>query len=142
MRHPAKHLIAPDGEDAEIDVMLVSLIEALWAAGYETITCCQDLGESAGEASPRSAAHWKGYALLEMPVPDTCRLLDSIKRTRAFRPRMHWASDGAWEVTVPVIASHPFTGHAALAPWVQIHFPADQVDELTSAVRKQARASR
>jgi hypothetical protein len=44
--HPIRRRTAPDGSRASIDVLLVPLIEALWAAGYETIGCCQDLGES------------------------------------------------------------------------------------------------
>jgi hypothetical protein len=133
--HPVKRLTTPYGYRAGIDIGLVPLIKALWAAGYETGGCCQDLGESAGQASDRSAAHWKGYVLLEMPVADACRLLDAVKVTPQFKDRMHWAAPGAWSVTIPVLPSGFSGGQAGPLPWAQIHFPADQADELANAIR-------
>lgn len=97
MSHPATRLITPDGGAAAIDVMLVPLVKALWGAGYETIGSCQDLGESLRNYS-RKGAYWNGYALLEMPISDACRLLDVIKGTPQFCGRMHWIAPGAWEV--------------------------------------------
>ena len=136
-RHPAMRLRAPDGEWADIDAKLVPLIKALWAGGYDTIGCCQDLGESAGAISERSALIWKGYALLELPVEDACRLLDTVKDTPQFKDRMHWADDGAWEVTLPVL---PFgiDDDAAVVPWAQFHIPADQIADLVDVIRRSA----
>jgi len=133
--HPVRRLTAPDGTRASIDVQLVPLIKALWAAGYETIGCCQDLGESAGRVSGRSAAHWKGYVLLEMPVDDACRLLDAVKDTPQFKDRMHWSAPGAWETALPV-APFGLGGEADVLPWAQVHFPADQVGDLTDVIRE------
>ena len=132
-KHPTKYLKAPDGSRAAIDVMLVPLIKALWAAGYETITCCQDIGESAGGTCERTAAPWKGCALLDMPVDDTCRLLDAVKRTPQFRDRMHWAAEGAWSIDIPIL---PFgrDGDAEPSPWAQIRFPNDQVSDLVDVL--------
>ena len=133
-RHPVKRLTAPDGSRASIDVQLVPLIKALWAAGYETIGCCQDLGESL-DGRERKSAYWKGYVLLEMPVEDACRLIDAVRHTPQFKDRMHWASDGAWETSVPVI---PFDDAAEtwVLPWAQVHFPASQVGDLTDVIRE------
>lgn len=129
--HPTKLLTTPNGERVEIDINLIPLIEALWGAGYDTIGCCQDLGESLRNY-PRRATYWKGYVLLEMPIPDTYRLLDTVSRSRRFRNRMHWAADDAWETAIPVLKT---TGsRASMMPWPQIHFPASQLSDLTAVV--------
>jgi hypothetical protein len=131
--HPTKRLRAPDGTRADIDVMLAPLIEALWAAGYDTIGSCQDFGESLHRHERRSA-YWSGYVLLEMPVDDTLRLMDAIKGTPQFCGKMHWAATGAWEVSLPVMPFSPFdvrgADEAEVSPWAQIHFPGDQVSDL------------
>lgn len=133
-RHPAMRLRAPDGEWADIDARLVPLIKALWADGYDTIGCCQDIGESAGEVSDRWATHWGGYAQVELLVPDACRLLDVVKNTPQFKDRMHWAEPGAWSVTIPVL---PFgwDDDAQVMPWAQVRFPAEQISDLVDAIR-------
>ena len=133
-RHPTKRLTSPSGETADIDVLLVPLIEALWAAGYDTIGCCQDLGESLA-GHERKSAYWKGYVLLEMPLDDACDLLDEIKFRPQFEDKMHWAADGAWDVTMPVMPiGMSARGRAGLGAWVQVHFPADQLDDLVKVV--------
>jgi hypothetical protein len=131
--HPSRRLRTPDGDRADIDTLLVPLIRALWAAGYETIGCCQDIGESAGTVSERSAAVWTGYALVEMPAEDACRLLDAVKSTPQFKDRMHWADQGAWSVTISVL---PFGmgGALAVVPWAQVRFPASQIGDLTDVL--------
>jgi len=131
--HPVRYLKTPDGTRAGIDVELVPLIRALWAAGYETTGCCQDIGESSGRVSEHSRALWTGYALLEMPVDDACRLLDAVKETPKFEGRMHWAADGAWSVTIPVL---PFgwNGAAGPLPCAQVRFPKDQVADLADVI--------
>ena len=133
-RHPVKRLTAPDRTRADIDVLMVPLIKALWYAGYETVTCCQDIGEVAGQSSSRSL-HWSGYALLEMPIRDMCELLDVVKETPQFKDRMHWADDGAWEIRIQVM---PFgiDGPAEPAPWAALYFPNDQIADLTRVVRE------
>lgn len=138
MTHPVKHLTAPDGEPADIDLRLVPLIEALWDAGYDTIGSCQDLGESLA-GYPRKAAYWRGYALIEMPYEDACRLMDRVRRTRLFRDRMHWASPGAWDVSMPILS---LPGERSRALWVQVHFPADQIDDLVTVLTRKRRSSR
>jgi hypothetical protein len=128
-KHPTKRLRAPDGSRADIDIQIVPLLQALWNAGYETIGSCQDTGESAASSSKVHGARWKGYVLLEMPVDDACTLLETIKETPQFKDRMHWASDGAWSVTIPVLP-YGQDGYADVGPWAQIRFPKNQVDDL------------
>lgn len=135
--HPVKRIEMPDGGEADIDVLLAPLIEALWAARYQTVGCCQDLGQSISGASPRRGAYWAGYALLEMPVPDGRRLVNAVRQRARFRPRMHWAAEGAWEMLIPVIVD-PRQG-ASITPWMQVHFPAGQAGDLAAVVRAQAR---
>ena len=135
--HPVKRLTAPDGTEADIDVLLAPLVEALWAARYQTVGSCQDLGESIGEASPRKAAYWAGYALLEVPVADGRRLVNAVRQRARFRPRMHWAAKGAWEMSIPVIAD-PRQG-AAITPWMQVHFPCEQAGDLAAVIGAQGR---
>jgi hypothetical protein len=134
--HPVKRLTAPDGSRAGIDVLIVPLIKALWAAGYETVTCCQDLGESLSHLE-RHSAHWAGYALLEMFIPDMCRFLDAVKDTPQFKDRMHWTVPGAWEISIPVL---PFgwDGDAEPSPWAQVRFPNDQISDLADVIREAA----
>lgn len=133
--HQVRRLRAPDGSRADIDVLLVPLVKALWAAGYETIGCCQDLGESAGEASPRWGTLWSGYAQVELLIPDACRLLDAVKNTPQFKEQMHWTAPDAWSVTIPVL---PFgmDDDADVMPWAQVRFPADQIGDLTDVIRE------
>lgn len=132
--HPTKRITAPDGSRPSIDVMLVPLVKALWAAGYETIGSCQDIGESSGRFAERRRAYWKGYALLEMPEQDTCRLLDAVKYTPQFQDRMHWAAPGAWEIDLPVMPFVPYGDGAAVMDLAQIHFPNDQIDDLIKVI--------
>jgi hypothetical protein len=100
---------------------MVPLIKALWAAGYETVTCCQNISE-ANAGVPHYRSRTAGYALLEMPVADTCRLLDAVKDTPQFRDRMHWMNSGAWSVSIPVLPDPYGTGAAPL-PFAQIYIP-------------------
>lgn len=143
--HPVKRLTAPDGSRAGIDVLMVPLIKALWSAGYETITCCQDVGQSVSASVPNASArrrgtYWKGYALLETPVEDMCRLLDTVKRTPQFKDRMHWADQGAWEIAIQIVpfgfTGAAFDGPAEPVPWAQVRFPNDQIGDLVDVIRE------
>jgi len=132
--HPTKRLTDPDGHPAEIDIQLVPLIEALWAAGYETITCCQNLGESLRHIE-RKSDYWRGYVLLEFPIDDALRLVDFVKGTKRFDRYMHWAAPGAWEMSVPLIAGYQSDDPPMIMDCVQIRFPCDQLDDLVKVIR-------
>ena len=129
--------LTPPGSDepADIDRALVPLVTALWAAGFETVTCCQDLGESIGALNPRKAAYWKGRVLLELPAGSARRLAEQAA-ARGFP--MHWTQDDAWEISVPLV----MLGARAILPGlVQVHFPAAQLDNVTAMVRTLETAS-
>jgi hypothetical protein len=138
--HPVKRLTAPDGHRAHIDVMLVPLIKALWRAGYETVSCCQDLGESLAHVE-RFGAFWDGYASVDMPVEDALRLLRIAVCTDEFAERLHWAAPEGWQVSMPVIP-RIYDGESdfsMLVPWIQIRFPNKQIDELITVIKKEAK---
>src|SRR4029077_2588632 len=103
--HDTKRVVGPGRHWANIDIGIAPLIKALWDAGYETIGSCQNLGQSAtsGRNYGREFDYWDGYALIEMPVTDACRLLDTVKETPQFKDHMHWASEGAWSISIPVL---------------------------------------
>lgn len=140
-RHPYE-LMTPPGSDepVQIDTLLAPLITALWAAGFTTVACCQDLGESIGDVNPRKAAYWKGRALVELPS-DSARALAELAAAplRTTRFPMHWAQDGAWEMSIPVV----MLGSRAVIPdLVQVRFPASQIGDLTVAVMQHGRQFR
>lgn len=127
--HPVKRLRAPDGTRADIDVLLAPLIKALWAAGYETIGSCQDLGESVSEIDERRGSYWKGYALVELPIRDAQRLARFLGGTPQFQRKMHWAAPGAWDISVPIIL---LSGE--ILDLAQVRFPNDQLDDLVKVL--------
>jgi hypothetical protein len=127
--HPQVQLVPPDSDEpVGIDVAMVPLVQALWAAGYRTVTCCQDFGESVAATSPRRAAYWKGRVNLELPSTDACALAE-LAAAHGFP--MHWADDNAWEMSAPVLM---LGARALLMDLVQVKFPASQLDELTALV--------
>jgi len=131
--HPQVQLVPPEGDDDDpvgIDAELVPLIQALWAAGYTTITCCQDLGESIRDSNRRKSAYWKGWVLLELPATDAKALAELAASFGGFP--MHWADDDAWDITMPLLMLGP---NAVLPGIVQVHFPFIQLGRLTDVVR-------
>jgi hypothetical protein len=130
MTHPSRELTEPQGKRVQIDTALVPLIEALWAAGFRTITCCQDLGESI-TANRRKSEYWKGWVNLELPERDACRLSDIALKSGQFP--VHWAEDGAWEMSSPLVTL-PGIG-TIRADIIQVRFPVDQLATLTELVQ-------
>jgi hypothetical protein len=132
MTHQARRLTARDGSRPWIDVGMTGLIRALWDAGYDTVTCCQDIGEAFAGSDARYAAYWAGYAMVQLPPPDATRLLDTVKADPLFAGRMHPADPGAWDITMQVMALPG--APTGPAPWVTIKFPASQITELTTLI--------
>ena len=126
--HETRQLTAPDGRRIGIDRGMEPLIVAMWFTGYTTAGCCQDLGESIGDANPRKATYWKGWALLELPAGDARRLA-GLAAEHDFP--MHWAEQGAWEMSIPVVVVNRVP---SLLNIVQIHFPASQLRDLAELV--------
>lgn len=95
---------------ARIDEQLAPAIEAIWRSGFETHTCCQDLGESNAswvEKLPHMAGYVesrRGWMLIDFPVDDGLAFLTAVAKAGprdAFYVRMtHWAAPDAWDITV------------------------------------------
>jgi hypothetical protein len=109
--HPSQQLISPRGEPADIDVELVPLIRALWRRGFDTASCCQDLGESNAATDYPPPRRWvdyhRGFACIDLPIPDGIAALaavaDAGPRDEFYERMTHWRTGGAWSVHVPVL---------------------------------------
>lgn len=140
--HPSTPLIPPGADlAAEIDNEMVPLIQALWTSGWQTLACCQDQGEAVeaerergqrGEPTGHQGfiAYHKGWAWLKMPTADAMNLLAELRDHETFGPRIkiRWQK-GSWRMHTPVIYQDD---RFAAAPYVQIYFPKDQINELTA----------
>ncbi|MFF5264583.1 hypothetical protein ACFY4C_37145 [Actinomadura viridis] len=120
-QHPTKTLIDPDDGPVEVDVEMVPLIEALWAARHTTIMSCQDIGESiltGGTVLPehlwdRNGAFYLGMAWLKVPADQGPRLMqiwEPLARQRR----------GEWLAQVPI-------EDGRLCGYASIHFPREQI---------------
>lgn len=122
--HPTKTLTDPAEGPVEIDVEMVSLIEALWACGYTTLMSCQDMGESiltGGTAIPehlwpKTGAFYLGCAWLKVPAGEGTKLMQIFKPL--FRP-------GEWLAQIPLTADGPCS-------WASITFPREQISDAAS----------
>lgn len=95
---------------AEIDELLAPVIEATWRNGIQTLTSCQDAGESnTGWVAklPHMAdyvATRKGWAFVDFAVDQGLAFLDAAAGAGvrdAFYVRMvHWAAPDAWRIDV------------------------------------------
>lgn len=140
--HPYERLTTPDDEQVDIDTEMIRLIQVLWARGLTTTACCQDIGESAaGLRDPQRTTptghggfveYYRGYAWLKMPVDDGQRLLNTLLDT-SFRDQVtvRW-QPGSWRMHVPLVYREK--NSIGLADAAQIHFPRDQIPELTAAL--------
>lgn len=145
--HPAERLTLPTGGQADIDLEMIPLVQALWAAGLSTAACCQDLGESIahgaewarGEGRLRHAGYYQGQAWLKMPTDDALSMLASLAEHPLYKERLtRWTSPDAWESYVYLT---PSAQGAALTPWAQIHFPRQQIIEVTALLGKRTAVS-
>ena len=82
-RHPLQTVRV--GElSAEIDEMLAPVVEALWRNGFETLTSCQDAGESNEDwptLLPHMAKHVdsrKGWAFIDFPIESGLAFLTAV----------------------------------------------------------------
>ena len=129
--HEPVLLTDPEGRRIPVDTSLAPLVMvSCGTPGSPTAGCCQDLGESIGDANSRKAAYWKGWVLLEMPERDAILLSELAVASGRFP--LHWAEDGAWEMSSPLIALPLGTFRPDL---IQVRFPAGQLDDVTGAVR-------
>lgn len=139
-KHQVQRMATPAGLLSSIDTARVQVARALWRLGLDAITVCADHGKHSGRASARYAQQWAGYALIELAPGDACALLNLVGGTPEFDCRMHWADDGAWEVSVPVLPPGGFDDPAQVGPWAQVRFPGDQMDDLLAVLQRTAAA--
>jgi hypothetical protein len=139
--HRSERLITPDGAEVDIDVEMVPLIRQLWALGLPTAGCCQDLGESIvignSPSRTRHADFYRGLAWLKMPLPAGCELLGYLAERPEYAERLRrWTHPQAWLAQVHLVPGESGTielGHA------QIHFPREQLDEVTAVLKQHVR---
>ncbi|MFH9796064.1 hypothetical protein [Streptomyces virginiae] len=137
--------------NAHIDEQLASTIEAIWECGFDTFTCCQDIGESNADWPEKlpHMAQWvesrRGWMLIDFPVDSGLAFMSAVANAGprdAFYVRMtHWAAPDAWDVTVKPIdwAMHEDTVPSQFRlHLLQVSFPAYDLPELTRRLREHA----
>jgi hypothetical protein len=140
--HPTV-LVQVGDQSAEIDELLAPVIEAIWQAGLETFTCCQDLGESNAswlESHPHMASYVesrRGWMLIDFPINSGLGFLNAVANAGprdAFYSRMtHWAAPDAWETNVKAMDLAMFSGAPKSSfglQLLQVSFPAYDLAEL------------
>jgi hypothetical protein len=146
--HSFERLTTPAGELVNIDAEMVPVIRRLWALGFATTACCQNVGEataalraqldtSPGYGGDGFIAFHRGYALLKMPRDDARRLVTLLARTPAFRERVcqRWRAE-TWRMNVPLVCDGDT---ADIGPAALLHFPRAQITELAAALDPHAR---
>ncbi|MFN2588772.1 MAG: hypothetical protein ABR613_11745 [Actinomycetota bacterium] len=150
--HPTVEL-EHHGETVEIDEELAPLITEIWAAGIDTITSCQDVGEALADLikiRPHLDRDLQGRAAIDFVSPDG--LLDFFEAIANSGPRgalyvrmVHWAAPDAWyvrwqpddlgiEETRDDGGVQP-SSQFGLSPWVHLEFPRSDVPELTRRMK-------
>ncbi|MBB6170722.1 hypothetical protein HNR23_000782 [Nocardiopsis mwathae] len=144
--HPAVSMTNPAGETVRIDVAMAPVISELWRLQFETVACCQNVGEATAGVRSRTGpvrkyqdkygdrfiAYHAGYALVKMPTNDACRLADLLLPT-SFQDRLRrrWRPD-SWRMHVPLICDDGASGPSRYA---LLHFPDKQIPELTNTLK-------
>jgi hypothetical protein len=96
-----------DGREVEVDEMLAPFIKELWAAGIDTVTCCQDAGESWARMVDRSphlatrATLDAGYAYVEFfGADDAAEFMTVVANAgpygKFYRRMTRWLEPGGW----------------------------------------------
>lgn len=148
--HPTV-LVRLGDREAEIDEKLAPTIKAIWECGFETFTCCQDIGESNADW-PEKLPHmseWvasrRGWMFIDFPVDSGIAFLSAAANAGprdAFYVRMtHWAAPDAWEANVkPMDAAmfHEELPSRFTLDLLQVSFPAYDLPELTRRLQEHA----
>ncbi|MFF5225569.1 hypothetical protein [Dactylosporangium sp. NPDC000521] len=134
---------------AEVDEMLAPVIDLLWRNGFNTLTSCQDAGESNAswvDILPHMSAYVearRGWAFIDFPLDDGLSLLTALADAGprdAFYARMtHWAAPDAWDVKVR-------PRDVAMSAWpqpskfvirlLQVCFPVTDLPEIERRLRR------
>jgi hypothetical protein len=148
--HPTV-LVRVGSRHAQIDERLAPTIQAIWACGLDTFTCCQDPAES-NASRPEKLPHmaeWvksrRGWMLIDFPVDSGLAFLSAAANAGprdAFYVRMtHWAAPDAWEVKIKPMDAAMFREEqpSDFGPrLLQVSFPAYDLPELTRRLHEHA----
>lgn len=135
--HPHRLLRTPDGERVPIDIDLVPLIQTLWQHGIQTVSCCQDLGESIGPHPHlrRRIDYLRGFSAIDLPIPDGLSVLsraaDAGPRDEFHRRMTDWSAPDSWTTTVPVLDLARVGRSAFALVGMQLVFPRTDIAEFT-----------
>lgn len=153
--HPSVKMTALDGDVVEIDEKLAPLIAELWRVGLDTVTCCQDAGESIASLVERyphlaaRAASDTGYAYIDFfDADDAAEFLTIVANAGPFGKfygRMtRWFEPGGWRKTISFFDGEyaPRRGEQTVfePSFVQIKFPVTDIAEITRRLRRLAPA--
>lgn len=150
-QHATIPLTRPDtGETVEIDEQLAELIEQVWQAGVDTVSCCQDAGDLGAAlltALPHLAEHQainRGRAYVDFPDPaEAGRFLTAVAnagpRDALYVRMTHWAAPGAWCSTVGWIDDNDADEHLPCDIYpdtLHLSFPATDISEIVARLRR------
>ncbi|GAA4224840.1 hypothetical protein GCM10022254_05250 [Actinomadura meridiana] len=136
--HPAEETRTPSGLTARIDELMVPVVRRLWAAGYTTLMCCQDVGDAMANGgmwpvAERWHAFLDSYAWLKLPLTDAHNLMKALDGTQEFNPRLTAKAEDGW-------SSHVWLGPEGMADYSNVYFPASQIPELIGVLDDHAPA--
>ncbi|MFJ8200985.1 hypothetical protein [Streptomyces sp. NPDC096152] len=148
--HPTV-LVEVGHRHAQIDEELAPAIDAIWRCGFDTFTCCQDLGESNAswvEKLPHMAGYVesrRGWMLIDFPIDSGLTFLSAVANAGprdAFYVRMtHWAAPGAWDVKIKpmdvAMRQEELESEFHLR-LLQVSFPASDLPELVRRLHEHA----
>lgn len=152
--HPRRRLKDPDGRFVMIDRGVADIIAECWRLGIETISCCQDAGESLAhlpDSHPHMTAYVnanRGRAYVDFDSADDAAffltLLGNHGPRDAFYRRMSsWFELDAWKKTIHISDLSEYDrldGEPVdFQPWlVQVSFPATDIPEIVRRLRSVA----
>jgi hypothetical protein len=153
-RHSTVTLTYPfTGELVDIDEMLVDLIQEVWRAGIETVSCCEDAGdisELLNTAFPHLAAR-KAYlanrCYVDFPSDGEAAtflsaVADAGPRDEFYVRMVHWAAPGAWLKSLSFddmgMSDDDVIEHASdfVPSMVQVLFPQPDVPEVVARLQR------
>ncbi|MET7495597.1 hypothetical protein [Streptomyces sp900116325] len=148
--HPTV-LVRVGDRQAQIDEQLAPTIQAMWECGFDTFTCCQDMGESNADWPEKlpHMAEWvaskRGWMFIDFPVDSGLAFLSAVanagQRNAFYVRTTHWAAPDAWGVTVKPMDAAMFQEtlpSRIRLQLLQVSFPAYDLPELTRRLREHA----
>jgi len=134
------------GFSGSVDEELAPLLREAWLAGIETMSGCQDAGESLA-GLPETYPHMAGYVearrgrayidfLRVEGVEEFLSLIALGEPDDGMYERMaDWLAPGHWETTA-IMVPHPEDENCFLAFGYQLGFPRGDMDAMTECLRR------